>query len=107
MNAINKGEAMKIISSGLIAGALSMLFVAFPASAQDSSIFTQCPQTTKAHPDGDGIKCDHLVAGDGKATMADGYPQYIFSYARVDLPGVGDAPSEVSGEYPGWSWNRA
>jgi len=93
---------MKIICSGLIAGALSMLFVALPASAQDSSIFTQCPETTDAHPTGDGIKCDHLVAGDGKVTMADGYPQYIFSYARVDLPGVNGAPPEASGEYPGW-----
>jgi len=93
---------MKIISSGLIAGAFAMLFVALPASAQDSSIFTQCPETTDAHPTGDGIKCDHLVAGDGKVTMADGYPQYIFSYARVDLPGVNGAPTEASGEYPGW-----
>jgi len=88
-----------------------MLFVAFPVNAQDSSIFTQCPETTDLHPTGDGIKCDHLVAGDGMATMADGYPQYIFSYARVPLPGeLTDpddpsserAPTEASGEYPGW-----
>jgi FtsP/CotA-like multicopper oxidase with cupredoxin domain len=115
MNPINKGEAMKIISSGLIAGALSMLFVAFPANAQDSTIFTQCPETTDAHPTGEGIKCDHLVAGDGVVTMADGYPQYIFSYARVPLPGeLTDkddpdserAPNEASGEYPGWVMSK-
>lgn len=161
MNAINRGDTMQLISRGLVAGALSMLFVAFPASAQDSNIFTQCPKTTELHKvdldnppignfpslgdvnagdldvfpepgvdtdwNGNGIedgsagedvdhnddgiiddsnkgaiKCDHLVAGDGKVTMADDYPQYVFSYARVPLPGQGDAPTEASGDYPGW-----
>jgi FtsP/CotA-like multicopper oxidase with cupredoxin domain len=50
MNAINKGEAMKIIRNGLIVGAFSMLFVALPASAQDSNIRVQCPRTTTLHP---------------------------------------------------------
>ena len=92
-----------------------MLFVAFPASAQDSNIVVQCPQSegTALHDGGDpAIKCIHLVAGDGMATMADdmidpdfggfGKKQYIFSYAEVPLPGDGDAPTEASGEYPGW-----
>jgi len=80
-----------------------MLFVAFPASAQDSNIVVQCPTTTELHPSGgDGIKCQHLTAGDGMVTMADGYKQYIFSFASVPLPGVGGAPDEASGEYPGW-----
>jgi len=112
MNLTNHGYAVPVFKSGLIAGAIMMLFVALPANAQDSSIFTQCPETTELHPDGgDGIKCDHLVAGDGLVTMADGYPQYVFSYARVPLPGeLTDpndpsserAPTEISGEYPGW-----
>ena len=82
-----------------------MLFVAFPAWAQDSNIVVQCPKDegTRLHSAGDpAIKCEHLVAGDGMVTMADGYPQYIFSFASVPLPGEGGAPSEASGEYPGW-----
>jgi FtsP/CotA-like multicopper oxidase with cupredoxin domain len=91
-----------------------MLFVAFPANAQDSSIYVQCPDSTVAHPTpGDpAIKCEHLVAGDGMVTMANdvtpgqlepgGKRQYIFSYARVPLPGVDGAPTDTSGEYPGW-----
>ncbi len=103
MSAISRGEMMKFITRGLLATAISILFVSLPASAQDSNIFVQCPETTKLHPTGgDGIKCDHLSAGDGMVTMADGYPQYIFSFARVALPGVDGAPTEASGEYPGW-----
>lgn len=169
MNAINKGYAMKTIGSGLIVGAFSMLFMALPASAQDSNIRVQCPRTTTLHPvdldnppllnfpgpadednpplgnfpgaedvdnnfdgilngdedidhNGDGIlddtnkdaiKCDHLAAGDGMVTMADerNYEQYIFSFHRLPLPGeLTDpeddtserAPTEASGEYPGW-----
>jgi FtsP/CotA-like multicopper oxidase with cupredoxin domain len=110
MNATNKSGARKIISSGFLAGAFAMLFVAVPASAQDSTIFTQCPTSTDAHPDTDndattredGIICDHLAAGDGMVTMADGRKQYIFSYSRLPLPGDGGAPSEESGAYPGW-----
>jgi FtsP/CotA-like multicopper oxidase with cupredoxin domain len=100
---------MQLISRGLVAGVLTMLFVAFPASAQDSNINVQCPDATPEHPN---IKCIHLVAGDGIATMADdmidpafggaGKKQYIFSFANVPLPGVDGAPTEASGEYPGW-----
>ena len=100
---------MQLISRGLVAGVLTMLFVAFPASAQDSNINVQCPPATPDHPN---IKCIHLVAGDGMATMADdmidpdfggaGKKQYIFSFAEVPLPGVDGAPTEISGDYPGW-----
>ena len=101
---------MQLISRGMVAGVLTMLFVAFPASAQDSNINVQCPATTKLHPTGgDGIKCDHLTAGDGMVTMADGYPQYIFSFARLplpgntdpDQPGLGRAPTNTSA-YASW-----
>ncbi len=96
---------MQLISRGLVAGVLTMLFVALPASAQDSNIVVQCPQSegTALHDaDDPAIKCIHLTAGDGMVTMADGYPQYIFSFANVELPGVNGAPTEASGEYPGW-----
>ena len=35
-----------------------------------------------------GVQCMHLTGGDGFVTMADGYPQYIFSFA--DLTGTPD-----------------
>ena len=97
---------MKVITTGLIAGVFSLLLATLPASAQDSSIYVQCPKDTGTtlHPGANnpGIKCDHLMAGDGMVTMADNYPQYIFSFSRVPLPGEGGAPSVASGEYPGW-----
>ena len=104
---------MQLIGRGLVAGALTMLFAAFPANAQDSSIIVQCPTSTKLNPDGDGIKCDHLVAGDGMVTMADGYPQYIFSFARLPLPGqsdpdqpdLGAAPTDPD-EYATWTMQQ-
>ncbi len=100
---------MQLLSRGLGAGVLCILFVAFQANAQDSSINVQCPEPTTEHP---SIKCIHLVAGDGMATMADdmidpdfggaGKKQYIFSYAEVPFPGIDGAPTEASGDYPGW-----
>ena len=79
MNAINRSDTMQFISRGFVAGVLATLFVAFPASAQDSSIVVQCDKDTVLHPDldvdpttrEDGIECVHLVAGDGMVTMAD------------------------------------
>jgi FtsP/CotA-like multicopper oxidase with cupredoxin domain len=124
MRAINKGDAMNLINRGLVAIAISVLFVALPASAQDSSIYVQCPETTVEHPTpGDpAIKCVHLSGGDGMVTMADDYPQYIFSFANIPLPGEpltdppvdcalpGNAinstlcaPAEDSGNYPGFA----
>lgn len=106
---------MKFLTSGMLLAAASSLLFALPANAQDSSIYVQCPDETDLHPGadgipgGDGIKCEHLVAGDGMTTMADGYPQYIFGFARVPLPALTDAeslatgvPTAASGEYPGW-----
>jgi FtsP/CotA-like multicopper oxidase with cupredoxin domain len=108
---------MKIMTRGLIATAFSMLLVPFGASAQDSSIYIQCPEGTILHPDTDGlpgepgIKCDHLSAGDGMVTMADDQSkqQYIFGFSRLALPSDIDTdpsnaatPSQASGEYPNW-----
>jgi FtsP/CotA-like multicopper oxidase with cupredoxin domain len=107
--------------------ALIVLFGgAFTASAQDSSIYVQCPKVTELHPnafcddaltscavDADclgigtgtcnadpGIRCDQLVAGDGMVTMADDAQkqQYIFSFAR--LPGGG--PPVNTSAYASW-----
>ena len=94
---------MNVIKTGVVAAAVLMLIASLPVSAQDSSIYVQCPTSTTLHPS-DGvrdpaIKCDHLVAGDGMVTMADGYPQYIFSFARVPLPENALVPLE---DYPGW-----
>jgi len=100
---------MRFLTSGMLLAAASSLLFALPANAQDSSIYVQCPPDTDLHPGGDGIKCEHLVAGDGMTTMADGYPQYIFGFARVALPAATEAeslatgvPTAASGEYPGW-----
>jgi len=107
MTAISKGEAMKFITRGLIAAAVPLLLVAFPAQAQESSIYIQCPQATGTvlhpTPNDPAIKCIHLAAGDGQVTMADDMEkmQYIFSFSAVPLPGApipegGTAPSEPS-----------
>ena len=103
---------MKTTRNGLVGTAVLMLIVSLPASAQDSSINVQCPTETILHPDTDGndamreegIECIHLAAGDGMVTMADDMAktQYIFSFAKLDLPGENGAPTEASGEYPGW-----
>jgi len=95
---------MKIMTRGLTAAAICMLVTPFSASAQDSSIFWQCPEETANHPaipnnvgstdaediyvrqanaDGSRIKCDHLTAGDGITTMADAID--------TDGDGIGDS----------------
>ncbi len=100
---------MKHLRRGLLAitYAVPFLFAALPASAQDSSIWVQCPDSTELHPTGDGIVCRHLSGGDGMVTMADGEEMYIFSFADIPLPGEvyngGTAPDEASGDYPGFS----
>jgi FtsP/CotA-like multicopper oxidase with cupredoxin domain len=92
--------------------ALILCLAALPAAAQQSSILVQCPTSTLLHPSGGpGIKCDHLVAGDGMITMAGRTdPLYVFGFAR--LPGEGalpiegetwpPAPPRNTPEYPGW-----
>jgi FtsP/CotA-like multicopper oxidase with cupredoxin domain len=89
----------------LVSALLGALCLAGSVSAATptSSIYVQCPATTDLHPTGDGIKCRHLMAGDGMVTMAsdDGKPLYVFSFADVGLPGQDGAPlSEV--EYPAY-----
>jgi FtsP/CotA-like multicopper oxidase with cupredoxin domain len=112
MNAINKGYAAQISRAGLSASMFTMLFLALPAYAQDSNIYTQCPETTPLHgTPGEGIKCKHLSGGDGMVTMADGEPLYIFSFSDIPMPGAalpegGTAPTAASGEYPGFVMNR-
>ncbi len=80
--------------------AFALLLFAPLASAQDSAIRTQCPSTTDAHPTGEGIKCSHLIAGDGMVTMSDDIerPMYVFGFGL--LPSGG--PVDNSPEFPGW-----
>ena len=102
---------MNANKNGVVAAAVLMLIASLPVSAQDSSIFVQCPNDTRLHTDvdtdpstrEDGIECVHLVAGDGMVTMADDISkkQYIFSFAEVDLPGVGTAPLDETA-YASW-----
>ena len=86
----------------------AVLLGALPSSAQDSSIYVQCPSTTRLHPSGGpGVKCGHLVAGDGMVSMADDQkkPLYIFSFAATEHfqpPEEGPPPQPNTPEYPGW-----
>jgi FtsP/CotA-like multicopper oxidase with cupredoxin domain len=108
---------MKVMTTGLIAAVFAALFMPLTASAQDSNIYVQCPQSTGTllHPTpGDSaIKCVHIVGADGMVTMADdahvdldgnvadgGKPLYIFSFA--ELPNDGVDPVQNSPEYAGW-----
>jgi len=98
---------MNWLRTGTIATAITTLFVALPAFAQDSNIYVDCPnlkgEGTALHPAGDpAIKCVHLMAGDGMVTMADGYKQYVFGFSQAPLPGQDGAPTLESGEYPSW-----
>lgn len=79
---------MNLSTRGLVAAAIPLLFMVFPAQAQDNSIYIQCG--------GAGTQCVNLAAGDGQITMADDIqkPMYIFSFAEVPLPGDGDAPAD-------------
>jgi FtsP/CotA-like multicopper oxidase with cupredoxin domain len=106
------------------------LIVSFDANALDSDIYVQCPAATQLHPGqcddmssctadaecagiggelctppSQGIRCKHLMAGDGMVHMADDAAKdmYVFSFADVKLPDEaipGDIPSLA--EYPGW-----
>jgi FtsP/CotA-like multicopper oxidase with cupredoxin domain len=92
---------MRSLTTRRLALAVLCVLLAASAAAQDSSIYVQCPTTTVLHPSGgSGIKCGHLVAGDGMVHMADDAAKelYIFSFAQ--LPGGG--PAQNTPEYPGW-----
>jgi FtsP/CotA-like multicopper oxidase with cupredoxin domain len=92
--------AVTALAAPLALVVFAVLGVALPASAQTSNINVQCPPTTVLHPSGGGIKCGHLVAGDGMVKMADSKELYIFGFAL--LPEVGPVPAVNSPEYPGW-----
>jgi FtsP/CotA-like multicopper oxidase with cupredoxin domain len=103
---------MKLLTRGMLALAVPMIFLAVPAYAQDSAVYTQCPDSTDLHPTGDGIKCKHLSGGDGMVTMADGKELYVFSFADIPMPGAEipgtdgqTAPAAVSGQYAGFVMN--
>lgn len=87
-----------------IALGLALLGAISGAHGADSSINVQCPATTDEHPTGEGIVCDHVVGGDGVASMADGKTLYVFSFAR--LPGDNDSnplrPEVNTSAYAGW-----
>ena len=113
---------MNVKTIGLLTAVFSLPLVALTASAQDGSIYVQCPMSTTLHPQtqadidagkrADGIKCRHLVAGDGMVTMADDQAktQYIFSFAELpeNFPGDADGdtqpgqPAQNSPEYASW-----
>lgn len=71
--------------------ALVLLLNAAPA---DAIYRQQCPPDIDGiDSDGDGIVsndhvCLQIGSGDGFATMADGYPQYIFGFSRFGPPGL-------------------
>jgi len=93
-------------SSLLCLVGLAVLACAAPAQSQNSSINVQCPETTALHPSGGaGIKCGHLVAGDGMVKMADaaGKELYIFGFAVLpEGPADPAHPAWNAPEYPGW-----
>ena len=66
------------------------LLLAGAATASAQSIRVQCPAPSEEHPN---VVCDHLAAGDGFVTMADGRQLYMFGFARLPL-GLTD-PSEI------------
>ena len=92
---------MSYIIRGLIAAVSAVLLVPLSASAQESNIFVQCPESTDLHPAGDGIKCRHLMAGDGMVTMADDANKELYIFSFADVP-TGGAPPVNTSEYAGF-----
>ncbi len=92
---------MKTTTRGLTATAFSLLLVALGASAEDSSIYVQCPSTPAPNE-----KCIHLAAGDGMVTMADDAQKelYIFGFSRLKLPddAISDGDITSLAEYPNY-----
>lgn len=84
---------MKTLRLGrILRGAL--LATVLCAGAARAAIFSYCPADTDGvDTDGDGnpandVVCQHLAAGDGFCTMADGSVQYLFGFS--DVTGVPD-----------------
>jgi len=99
-----------MVSSNLRLLALVALaaLLGVPAIAQQSSIWDQCPRNTgdgtvlHPNPDDPGIKCMHVVAGDGMVHMADDAQKelYIFSFANTaNFPSM---PAVNGPDYPAW-----
>jgi len=64
---------------------LAGLFYVAGVTVASAGVLVQCPTDDRgdAVSDDPNVKCMHLTAGDGFATMADGKTQYIFSFADV------------------------
>ena len=82
-------KAKKRYSSTILA---SFLWVAGVTVAH-GAVNVQCDQDGNNDDPEANVKCMHLVAGDGFATMADGKTQYIFGFADVT-----EMPSETQEE---------
>ena len=89
MSACITSDATRLIRKGVFATAIAVLLSAVPAFGQDSAIYVQCPDMDNTDPN---VECIHLVGGDGMVRMADGRDMYIFSFAKLDLPGPNGAP---------------
>lgn len=102
MKIMNKYSYVVALLSGLC-----LLGNGYPAQA---GIFVQCPGDDDGSADWEQVgetqpantKCLHLTAGDGYVTMADGTPQYIFSFADVTgfptTPAAPAMPHDIMGE---------
>ena len=108
MRSINIGKLLNVLIRGTFSVIFSTLFLfSFNnVNAAESNIFVQCPKATGtlAHPgpDNPGIKCLHLVAGDGMVTMSDDAQreQYVFSFAELPEPPA--SITKNTPEYAGW-----
>ncbi len=97
---------LRFIQKMIMTILMSIVFVVFNANANNTNIFVQCPKATGTpdHPGANnpGIKCVHLVAGDGMVSMADDQrkEQYVFSFAELPDPPAGIEINTP--EYAGW-----
>ena len=65
--------------------------LALGSGAVNAAVLVQCPGdkdgdaawNSGGETQPDGVKCMHVTAGDGFATMGDGKPTYMFSYADI------------------------
>jgi FtsP/CotA-like multicopper oxidase with cupredoxin domain len=82
----SKRRRLALVVALLVVGAIS-------AGAQESSIRVQCP--SEPHHPGATVKCLHLSAGDGFASMGDGTPLYVFSFGPLDVDGDTTTPGVI------------